>query len=194
VAPPPPTAGFLSAASGKVLALRRSVTTQSDGTATGERLTGLTKIGADVISGDSGGATYDGDGQVVGMTTAASSGANDVVGYVVPIGKVVSIADDLENGVARTRYAYGMPAFLGVGLGQRGTTVQGVYRGTPAARAGIVSGDRITAVDGTAASTAEQLHALIAQHSVGGSAAVTWTDRTGASHTATVTLGRGPVE
>ena len=46
----------------------------------GERLTGLLQISSDVISGDSGGATYDADGEVVGMTTAASSGSSDVVG------------------------------------------------------------------------------------------------------------------
>ena len=83
------------------------------------------------------------------MTTAASSGSSDVVGYAVPIAKVLRIADDLENGVTGARYDYGCPAFLGVGLGQTGTTVQGVYQGTPAADAGIVAGDRITAVDGT---------------------------------------------
>ena len=65
------------------------------------------------------------------MTTAASSGSSDVVGYAVPIAKVLSIADDLESGVAKARYDYGYPAFLGVGLGETGTTVQGVYQGTP---------------------------------------------------------------
>ena len=188
------TVSYLGAATGHVMALNRSITTSDEGTATGERLTGLIKISSDVISGDSGGATYDSSGDVIAMTTAASSGSSDIVGYAVPISKVISVADDLENDVTSSRYDYGYPAFLGVGLGQSGTTVQGVYQGTPAAKAGISAGDTITAVDGTKVSTAKGLHALIATHSIGGSAAVTWTDQSGASHTATVTLVQGAVE
>lgn len=72
------------------------------------------------------GATYDDDGEVVGTTTAASSSRSDVIGYAVPIAKVLSIADDLESGIAKARYdyAYGVP---GVGLGGTTATVQGVY-------------------------------------------------------------------
>jgi S1-C subfamily serine protease len=188
------TVSYLSAAKGKVLATGQSITTQSEATASSERLTGLIKISSDVISGDSGGATYDSEGEVLGMTTAASSGPADVVGYAVPIAKVLRIAGDLEDGVTSARYAYGSPAFLGIGLGQTGTTVQGVYEGTSAAKAGISAGDRITAVGGTRVRTATQLHDAIAEHSPGDQVSVTWTDTAGASHTATVTLGTGPVE
>ena len=45
------TVGYLSAATGRVLAPRQSITTQSEGTATGERLTGLTQISSDVVPG-----------------------------------------------------------------------------------------------------------------------------------------------
>ena len=127
------------------------------------------------------------------MTTAASSGSSDVVGYAVPIATVLKVADDLDNGVSGARYEYGSPAFLGVGLGQTGTTVQGVYQGTPAAKAGIVAGDTVTAVDGTKVTSADQLHNLVAKHSPGDSVSVTWTTATGASRTATVTLVQGPV-
>ncbi len=183
----------LSAARGKVLALRQSITTRSEGTATGERLTGLMQISSDVVSGDSGGATYDADGQVVGMTTAASSGGSDVVGYAVPIATVLRVSGDLERGVAGSRYDYGYPAFLGLGLGQTDTTVDGVYPGTPAARAGIGAGARITAVDSAQVSTSSALRKAIAAHSPGDSITVTWTGRAGASRSATVTLMRGPV-
>ena len=184
--------GHLSAAGGKVLALRRSITTQSEATASGERLTGLVEISSDVVSGDSGGATYDSDGRVVGMTTAASSGG-DIDGYAVPIAKVVRVADDLENGVSSTRYEYGRPAFLGVGLDGSTTQLQGVYAGTPAAAAGLAAGDRITAVDGTTVRTSKQLRAAIASHSPGDGVRLTWTSPSGSSQTATLTLGTGPV-
>jgi S1-C subfamily serine protease len=185
------TVSHLSAATGQVIATGQSITTQSEGTAEGESLTGLIEISSDVVGGYSGGATYDADGQVAGMTTAASSGG-DVVGYAIPISKVLSIADDLESGVQDTAYSYGYPAFLGIGLGN-GTVVQGVYDGTPAADAGISAGDTITEVDGTSVTTADQLHSLIAAHSPGDGVRLTWTDSSGSSHTATVTLEQGPV-
>jgi S1-C subfamily serine protease len=187
------TVSNLSAASGRITALKQSITTETEGAAAGERLTGLMEINADVISGDSGGATYDSQGEVVGMTTAASSGGSNVVGYAVPISKVRSIAGDLENGVSGARYVYGYPAFLGVGLTQSGITVQGAYPGTAAAKAGIAAGDRITAVGSTKVTGARQLHNLIAKLSPGDQVSISWTDTSGSSHTATVTLGTGPV-
>ena len=184
------TVDYLSAATGQVIATDQSITTQSEGSAAGENLTGLIEISSDVVGGFSGGATYDADGEVVGMTTAASTGG-DVVGYAIPISKVLTIADDLENGVTDTAYAYGYPAFLGVGLGD-GTVVQGVYDGTPAADAGIAAGDTITAVDGTAVTGADQLHSLVAAHSPGDDVSVSWTDADGSSHSATSPSARDP--
>jgi S1-C subfamily serine protease len=188
------TVDTLSAAPGRVLALRQSITTQSEGAAAGERLTGLMEISSDVISGDSGGATYDADGQVVGMTTAASSGGSDVTGYAVPISKVLRIVGDLDSGVTSSRYDYTRPAFLGIGLDGTGTTVLGVYDGTPAASAGIDEGDQITAIGSTRVQTSTQLRRAVAAHSPGDSIRVTWTDTSGASHTATLTLAAGAVE
>ena len=187
------TVGFLSAATGSVIATDQSITTRSEGSASGEQLTDLIEISSDVVAGYSGGATYDSDGEVVGMTTAASSGTSDVVGYAIPISKVLSIADDLESGTKSAGYAYGAPAFLGIALGT-GTAVQGVYTGTPAADAGIARGDEITSVGGIRTTTATQLRAAIASHSPGDRVSVSWTDSSGDSHTATVTLGTGPVE
>ncbi len=187
------TVDYLSAADGTVIATDQAITTQSEGSAAGERLTGLIEISSDVVGGYSGGATYDADGKVVGMTTAASSGSQDIVGYAIPIAKVLSIADQLESGTASSAYTYGYPAFLGVGLGD-GTTVQGAYDGTPAAGAGIGAGDTITRIGGTSTSTATALRAAIAAHEPGDQVSVTWIDSNGSSHTETVTLATGPVE
>ena len=186
-------ASTFTAAAGKILATGQHITTRSEGSASGEKLRGLIEISSDVISGDSGGATYDGEGEVVGMTTAASSGTQDVVGYAIPISKVVRIAGDLENGTQNTRYDYGSPAFLGVGLGGSSTRVGVVYPGTPAARAGIATGDAITGVGTTRVRTATQLRNAITAYSPGDRVRLTWTDRDGTSHIASVTLMAGPV-
>ena len=170
------TVDYLSAAAGQVLAQDQSITTQSDGTASGESLTGLIEISSDVVGGYSGGATYDPQGEVLGMTTAASSGTSDIVGYAIPIATVRRIADDLESGVANSAYTYGYPAFLGVGLAN-GTTVGQVYDGTGAADAGLAAGDTITSVDGTATTTTAKLRSVVAAHKPGDRVSVTWTDQ-----------------
>ncbi len=186
------TVDHLSAAAGQVIAEDQSITTQSDGTASGESLTGLIEISSDVVGGYSGGATYDAEGEVLGMTTAASSGTSDIVGYAIPIATVLHIADDLESGVRSGVYTYGYPAFLGVGLAD-GTTVGQVYDGTGAADAGLAAGDTITSIDGTATTTTTQLRAVVAAHRPGDEVRVSWTDQGGTAHTATLTLGKGPV-
>jgi S1-C subfamily serine protease len=182
-----------AAAAGKILATGQDITTSSEDGHSGERLHGLIEISSDVIPGDSGGATYDGDGEVVGMTTAASPGSTDVVGYAVPIAKVLRVAGDLENGTQNARYDYGSPAFLGIGLGGSSTRVGIVYPQTPAARAGVEAGDTITRVGTTRVRTATQLRNAVTTYSPGDRVRLTWTDRSSTSHAASVTLMAGPV-
>jgi S1-C subfamily serine protease len=182
-----------TAAAGKIMAEDQSITTRSEPGHPGERLRGLIKISSDVMSGDSGGATYDDEGEVIGMTTAATSGTSDVVGYAIPVAQVISIAGDLENGTQNTRYEYGSPAFLGLGLGNTGTRVAAVYPGTPAATAGVGVGDTITGIGTTGVSTSTQLRSAVQTYSPGDSVRITWTDPDGTSHTASVTLIAGPV-
>lgn len=186
-------ASTFSAADGKILASGQQITTSSEDGRPGETLRGLLEISSDVISGDSGGATYDSHGEVVGMTTAASSGNRDVVGYAIPIAKVLRIAGNIEDGTQSTRYEYGSPAFLGVGLGGSGTQVGVVYAGTPAARAGLVTGDTITRVGRVRVHTATQLRHAVTAYSPGDRVRMTWTDQVGTTHVAGVTLIAGPV-
>jgi S1-C subfamily serine protease len=186
------TATF-TAAAGKVLAQDQDITTSSQPGHPGEKLRGLIKISSDVMSGDSGGATYDDEGEVVGMTTAASSGTSDVVGYAIPIAKVLFIAGDLETGTQNTRYEYGSPAFLGLGLSGTGTRVGAVYPGTPAARAGLTPGDAVTRIGTTRVHTAKQLRNAVRSFAPGDRVRIAWTDAGGASHSASVTLMTGPV-
>jgi S1-C subfamily serine protease len=187
------SASAFSAAAGKVLETDQHITTHSPDSSETERLKGLIEISSDVISGDSGGATYDAQGAVVGMTTAASSGGSDVVGYAIPIGTVLTIAGDLEQGTTNARYDYGTPAFLGVGLSGTDTRVGDTFPGTPAAQAGVTAGDTITALNGTPVHTAKALRRAVTTYAPGDRVTLSWTDLSGTSHTATVTLTNGPV-
>lgn len=174
---------------GKVTAVNRTIS-PSDGSRS-ETLTGVIQYAADVMSGDSGGATYDTSGKVVGMTTAASTGGAQTNGYAIPIAKVLSVASDLERHASKAKYSYGLPSFIGVGV-NRSAVVEQVYTGTGASKAGLIAGDRIVGVDGTAVNTATQLQEATRKHRAGQTIKLTWTTASGQRESAPVVLISGP--
>ncbi|MFD1721207.1 PDZ domain-containing protein, partial [Amnibacterium endophyticum] len=90
----------------------------------------------------------------------------------------------------------GRPAFLAVRIdpAARGAAVVGeALPGTPAARAGLRAGDRVTAVSGSTVRSAGELRDAVGRHRPGDRVAVAWVDGAGAPHTATVVLAEGPV-
>ncbi len=186
--------GKLVTASGTVGATDKSLTIQGDGASKTENLSGLIELDSDVVAGDSGGPLFDKSGDIIGIVTAASSGAADVTGYAINIASVLKTAAQIEAGQATTDIVIGTPAFLGVGLSTTSTApvVGSIFAGMPAASAGIAVGSTITSVDGTQVTTADQLSSLIQKHAVGDKITVTWVSRSGNSHRATVTLVGGP--
>ncbi len=56
----------------------------------------------------------------------------------------------------------------------------------------MVAGDIITAVDGTAVTSADELTTILEGHAPGDQVALTWIDTSDAAQTATVTLAQGP--
>ncbi|GAA5203207.1 hypothetical protein GCM10025773_32620 [Microbacterium jejuense] len=196
--------GVLMAADGRITELDSTVTTSSDGLTAGETLDGMIEFAADVVSGDSGGALLDDEGEVVGMTTAASSGSVTTVAYAVPIEDALTIADQILEGTETDGVTIGYPAFLGVqvarvpagyrygGSATAGALIAGAIDGTPAAAAGLTAGDTITAIDGTAIADADALTAALGTSEPGATVTLTWIDASGASHSAAVTLVAGP--
>jgi S1-C subfamily serine protease len=190
--------GSLVTAVGTVGATNQSLSIQSDFSTTGENLSGLIELESDVVSGDSGGPLFDSSGKVIGIVTAASSGSAQVTGYAINIASVLSVASKIEAGTASTDIVIGTPAFLGIQLASTqsstttGVPVSGVFSGMPADEAGIAAGSVITAVDGTAVTSATQLSSLIAKQAVGDKVTIDWTSEAGAAQSATVTLVGGP--
>jgi S1-C subfamily serine protease len=205
--------GTLTRAAGTVTGLGRSITVANDqgGTA---RLTGLIETNAALQPGDSGGPLLTTKGQVIGMDTAASAGfsfqaAGVSDSYAIPINTALTIAKQIESGRASTAVHIGPTAFLGVqvagtvggggfgdggygGAAPAGALVAGTLAGGPAASAGLVPGDVITAIDGRAVSSPSAIVSLLLAKKPGAKIAVTYTDQSGTSHTTAVTLGSGP--
>ena len=203
--------GQLQAADGTVTDLGASVTTTAQGTEDSETLGDMIEVQADIVSGDSGGALLDDQGEVVGMNTAASSGTAQITGYAIPIETALTTAESIIAGEQTSTNTIGYPAFLGIGVGQSdqgsansqygqsgaswqtgGAVVAGVYEDTPAAEAGLSAGDTITKVGSTQITDGTALSAAIAEHKPGDSVSLSWTDADGQTHTTEVTLTEGP--
>lgn len=194
---------------GEVLALDQTITATDDMGGDAETLHNLIEVSADIVSGQSGGPLVDADGEVVGVDVAASvSGrSSDTTGYAIPIDEAMSVVSDILAGNETSTTHIGGSAFLGVELATAGSgsaagygysasdgvTISGTVDGSAAEAAGLAVGDVITALDGDSITSADELSGLIAAHSVGDRIRLEWTDSAGDEHSATVTLGEGPV-
>ena len=103
--------GQLQAADGTVTDLGASVTTTAQGPEDSETLGDMIEVQADIVSGDSGGALLDDQGEVVGMNTAASSGAPVVTGFAIPIETALTTAESIIDGQQTSTNTIGYPAF-----------------------------------------------------------------------------------
>jgi S1-C subfamily serine protease len=191
--------GALRASSGKVTGLDQTITASDDGAGTNaERLTGLIEVDAPIISGDSGGPLYDSSGHVIGMDTAASANPGESRAYAIPIENAVQLADQIESGTKSSTIHIGLPPFLGVSISStstaKGALVESLLDGGPAADAGIQPGSVITKVGGTTVTTGSGLRKALQKYEPGQHVKITWTDASGSSHSATVTLATGPAD
>jgi S1-C subfamily serine protease len=153
--------------------------------------------------GFGGAGSSSGTGSSGGTGSSSSSTDSTTQGYSIPINTAISIEKQIEAGQATSIIHIGATAFLGIessstssasGSGQAttGAQIAGAVAGTPAATAGLTAGDTITAVAGHAVSSTTAIQQILVGYHPGNKISVTWTDTSGQSHTATVTLANGP--
>lgn len=187
--------GYLSAMPGSVTALDQDISTSHglEFGASGAELTGLVQTDAAVVSGYSGGPMLDEEGEVVAVTTAASTDAAQ--SFAVPIEDALAIVEQIEDGDQSGSVRIGPGAFLGIGAQSAvgGVTIAEVEKGGPAAEAGLVAGDTITALGQTRVGSLSDLTRALARYQPGDEVQLSWTTAAGASRSATVTLGESPV-
>ena len=150
---------------------------------------------APINHGNSGGPLIDASGKVIGVNVQIaaddSGGAsqNAGVGFAVPSNTVKSVADSLIAGRS-VQHAY-LGVSIGTNMNGTGAVIGAVRAGSPAAEAGVKSGDVVVAVNGTQVSAANELTAAIAALGPGDKAALK-VQRGGSTVTLTVTLGTRP--
>lgn len=160
-----------SLTSGTVSALDREITLNTGNTME------LIQTDCAINSGNSGGALFNMYGEVIGITNAkyssSSSGTTvDNIGFAIPVNNVRSIVESIiENGYFAKPYI-GVTVSdvssesIGYGLPQ-GAAIRAVAEGSPAESAGLMENDIVTAVNGSAITTKDELVDFIGNCQVG---------------------------
>jgi S1-C subfamily serine protease len=140
----------------------------------------IVEIESSAYPGTSGGAVLNELGEWVALVVGRASpsperGATAPVGapdpeprkepadilIALPIDQIQHIAEDLEQFGSVRRAFLGIQMRRGVLAESLGVLVEGVVPGSPAAKAGVKSGDRILALEGTPVHTSEEITSLV---------------------------------
>ena len=159
------------------------------------------QIDAPVNKGNSGGPTFDMEGNVIGVNTAiySPSGGSVGIAFDIPAETVKTVVAQLKDKGMVSRGWIGVQiqpvtSNLAEGLGLKGTEgalVAEAQADSPAAKAGIVSGDVITGVNGHQVKDAHDLAKQIGSMTPGATAKLTvW--RKGEEKSFSLTLGELP--
>ncbi|HUB65044.1 MAG TPA: DegQ family serine endoprotease [Methylocella sp.] len=152
---------------------------------------------ASINPGNSGGALVNMAGQLIGMNTAilSQSGGNVGVGFAIPVDMVRTIAQELiasgkvsrgELGVRVQNLTPVLAQAMGINISS-GALVSKVVPDSPAAKAGIKSGDVITKLDENAVTSSSDLRNGVGEKAPGTDVRLTLL-RDGKEQTVTATL------
>jgi S1-C subfamily serine protease len=205
--------GGAPAVTGTVAQLGTQITA-SDDSGDNETLTGMIQVSAPIQPGDSGGPEVNSAGQVIGMTTAGQTSGNpnqaagSTTGFAIPINKAMAVISEIRSGSGPNIHI-GLAALLGVAVSPTVPTLQPDGSGVdctasratagawvsgitanPAAGAGVTTCGRITSIGGHTITSTSDLHTAMEGFKVGQTVTLNWIDASGASHTASVTLGQ----
>jgi serine protease Do len=156
------------------------------------------QIDAPINPGNSGGPVFDASGHVIGINTAIYSpnGGNIGIGFAIPSDQAASVVNQLKQGGVVERGWLGVQIqsidedlAKSLGLGDsKGALVADVVSSSPAARAGLKTGDVITEFDGKKIDSARTLSRAVGDQKPGASASVEIL-RDGKTRELTVKLG-----
>lgn len=142
----------------------------------------LLQTDSSINPGNSGGCLFNGDGQLVGLVVAKSSGSDvEGLGFAIPINTAANIAQQLmDNGYVKGQpwtgmtYSEGSSGFDSLFGNSSGGTVYIYSVNTNTAKlAGFEAGDVIFAVDDKQISSIDDLSSIVTSHKVGDKLAFT---------------------
>jgi S1-C subfamily serine protease len=149
----------------------------------GSPMVDLIQTDAAINPGNSGGALCNKYGKVIGinMMIVSTSGSSAGVGFAIPVDMAVNVADQI---IATGKVSHPFIGIEGATIGDeiskqfnlgnlQGVYVVNVISGGPAEKAGIASGDVITAMNGEQVITYGDLIAILREYKVGERISVT---------------------
>jgi S1-C subfamily serine protease len=180
-----------SVTEGIVSALNRSVSEPN-----GATLPDTIQTSAAINPGNSGGALVDLDGQVVGIPTLAATdpqlgGSAPGIGFAISSNRASLVAKQL---ISSGHVTASGRAYMGVQIqdGNNGPTIVSTASGSPAEKAGLVAGDVIVSINGTATPDTASVGSVLSTLKPGDKAAVAVQHQDGTNQTFTLTLAQLP--
>lgn len=164
-----------SVTSGYVSALDRSIDTDESGTANG-----LIQTDAAINPGNSGGALLNMNGEVIGINSAKFADETvEGMGFAIPVATAQPILDELMSRETRLKVSEDKAAYIGISCKEVAAEVSQMYgiptgvfvaeatKGGPAEKAGMMSGDIITKIDGTKITSYNELTEQLQYYAAG---------------------------
>jgi len=157
-----------SVTSGIISAVDRAVNVGPQNGASDSTVLNALQTDAAINPGNSGGPLVDMQGRIIGVnsaiaTTGGAQGGSIGVGFSIPINQAHRIAKELESTGVATRAVLGVNVAVG-GEDSTGAVIGQVTAGSPAAVAGLASGEVITRVDDRVITSGDELVAAIRDH------------------------------
>lgn len=191
--------------SGIISGTGRSITATGSDYSSSESLNDMIQTDAAINSGNSGGPLVNAAGEVIGINTATSTGA-DGIGFAIPISSVKGMLKNItaNNSTDRSYIgvyyvnitpdvakAYNLPVSSGAYVYSQ-SQYSAIVKDGPAAKAGLKEKDIITKVNGIKVGSAGSVSSLIGEYAPGDTVQLT-VIRDGKERSINVTLGKCPV-
>ncbi len=172
---------------GIISAINRDVELSGDGTSVKKTMT-LLQTNATINKGNSGGPLLNAKGQVIGINTLKLGSNYEGIGFSIPMNGALPIIDQLiEHGkvIERTESFVSSEGVIGIQASPIteseaeyydipvGVLVVQIDKDSSAAKAGLRRGDIITAYEGTAVKSVEELNRLKASDKAGDEVTIT---------------------
>jgi Do/DeqQ family serine protease len=153
----------------------------------GTHIQNFMQTDASINPGNSGGALINAKGELIGMNTmiltggggnvfGGGEGGNVGIGFAVPSNMAKQVMDQIEKNGKVSRGYLGaelgnvtreMAPHLGLKAGEEGAYIANVTPNGPGAKAGLQSGDVVTAIDGKSVRNSDDLTMAVISHAPG---------------------------